>query len=168
MWMFPMFSAASPALQFVLSTWTTSRKSSTGSSRSSGPVTRPGLQYRTSRFPDRGETVGSSGSSATRITSTFKIWNNFKFSSSGRGRVQATVRLQTTSLRFSFLTRRWRSSSRILWWMKLFPPSTTGPASPGPPAGKHILTCRSFLVICGITSWKSQDRVRPSGKKVQA
>lgn len=48
------------AQPFVPSIWTTLRKSSVGGSRSSGPVTCPGLQYRTSRFPDRGETTNMS------------------------------------------------------------------------------------------------------------
>lgn len=53
----------------------------------------------------------------------------------GRGCVRATARPRTTSPRFSSRTRRWHLSSHTLWWTRPSPPSTTGPASPGPPAG---------------------------------
>lgn len=48
-------SPVSPARPSVPSTWTTSRRCSTGSSKSRGPATPPGLPYPTSKSPDRGE-----------------------------------------------------------------------------------------------------------------
>lgn len=48
-------SPAYQAQQFVPFTWTTLRKSSTGSSKSREPVIHPGLQYQTNKFPDQGE-----------------------------------------------------------------------------------------------------------------
>lgn len=102
-------------------------------SKSSGPVTHPGLRCQTSRFPDQGETRQCKLRSELFEPSTTQTY--VYCSSPGLVHVQVTVQLQTTNRPFSFQMRRWHLSSRILWWMKLFRLSMTDPALPGPPAG---------------------------------